>query len=122
VIVENCSRLYDSALRDARYPALFSPDFTAHLLGMFELNCLGITVESPVEDLRDEMRSARKREGGGAEGAATREGFRGAEAVFKMLGSADVPCDVRAPRSALQPTLRIGAAGIVLVVVTVRFP
>jgi hypothetical protein len=95
VIVENCAKLYESCLFDSRFPALFTVDFTASLLGMFELNCLGITVESPVEDLRDEIRTTKKRDGSLGVNAELKEHFRMTEGIFKMLGSTDVPCDVR---------------------------
>ena len=95
VIVENCTKLYVATLYDSRFASLFSVDFAASLLGMFELNCLGITVESPVEDLRDEIRSTKKRDGSLSVNAKLKEHFKSTEAIFKMLGSTDVPVDVR---------------------------
>lgn len=100
VIVENCTQLNDAVMFDPRFPALFTVNFATSILGMFELNCLGVTVESPVEDLRDEMRSTKKRDGSLGVNVQLKEHFRTTEAIFKLLGTTDVPCDVRAARPA----------------------
>lgn len=93
--MENCTRLYVATLYDSRFASLFSVEFSAALLGMFELNCLGVTVESPVEDLRDEIRTTKKRDGSLGVNPELKEHFKTTEAIFKMLGSTDVPVDVR---------------------------
>jgi hypothetical protein len=65
VVVENCVRLYRGSMHDDRVQALLTPTVVSHLLGAFELNCVGITVESPVEDLLEEVKTAVRRAAGG---------------------------------------------------------
>jgi hypothetical protein len=52
-------------MHDDRVQALLTPTVVSHLLGAFELNCVGITVESPVEDLLEEVKTAVRRAAGG---------------------------------------------------------
>eukprot|EP00892_Ulva_mutabilis_P003104 jgi/Ulvmu1/12795/UM097_0022.1 len=92
VVIENCARLYRGCMHDARADALFEPAVASHLLGMFELNCLGITVESPVEDVADEMRAALKRATAGAAPGTVAQ-LRRTKALLGMLGSVDMPCE-----------------------------
>lgn len=81
-------------MHDPRADALFDPMVLSNLLGMFELNCLGVTVESPVEDVVDELRAALKRAAGGTDTVRTAE-LRNAKALLARLGSVDMPCEVR---------------------------
>lgn len=65
VVVENCVRLYRGSMHDARVESLLTHSVVSNLLGAFELNCVGITVESPVEDLQEELKTAARRAAGG---------------------------------------------------------
>lgn len=68
MVVENCVRLYRGSMHDTRVGELLTAEVVSNMLGAFELNCVGITVESPVEDLSDEVRSAQRRAEGGGNG------------------------------------------------------
>lgn len=92
-MIENCTRLYRGCMYDERAEALFEPAVTSHLLGMFELNCLGVTVESPVEDVADELRAALKRAAGAAPSERTVQ-LRHTKALLGLLGTSDMPCEV----------------------------
>lgn len=96
VVIENCVLLNRGCMHEPRAEALFEAAVLSHLLGMFELNCLGITVESPVEDMADELRTALKRAMCGTDSAKTAE-LRNAKALLGMLGSMDMPCEVEPP-------------------------
>lgn len=65
MVVENCVRLYRGSMHDAHVEALLTPGVISSVLGAFELNCVGITVESPVEDLSEEVKVAARRAAGG---------------------------------------------------------
>ena len=93
VVIENCARLYRGCMHDSRAEALFESVVTSNLLGMFELNCLGVTVESPVEDMADELRTALKRAAGGTDSSRTAQ-LRNTKALLGLLGSVDMPCEV----------------------------
>lgn len=93
IVIENCVMLNRGCMHDPRADALFGPMVLSQLLGMFELNCLGVTVESPVEDVADELRAALKRAAGGTDSARTAE-LRNAKALLARLGSVDMPCEV----------------------------
>lgn len=62
-------RLYRGSMHDERVEELLCPDVVSNVLGAFELNCVGITVESPVEDLLEEVKAAARRAAGGGSGA-----------------------------------------------------
>jgi hypothetical protein len=61
VVVSNCAALYRGCMGDSRAGELFQEALVSRVLGAFELNCLGITVESPLEDLQEEVKVARRR-------------------------------------------------------------
>lgn len=123
VIVDNCAALNKGAMRDDRpaFAMLFDPRLVASVLGMFELNALGITVESPVEDLRDELHEDRRRAGGRrhavgneANGVDKRPVAANVAAALQLLrdfSTTDVPCDVRCMHPKLHGLL-ISAKGV----------
>lgn len=96
VVVENCVLLNRGCMHEPRAEALFGAAVLSHLLGMFELNCLGVTVESPVEDMADELRTELKRAARSTDAAKTAE-LRAAKALLGLLGSMDMPCEVEPP-------------------------
>lgn len=55
-------------MHDERVEALVAPTVVSNVLGAFELNCVGITVESPVEDLSEEVKTAARRAAAGGSG------------------------------------------------------
>lgn len=53
-------------MHDDRVDVLHTASIVSNVLGAFELNCVGITVESPVEDLLEEVKVAARRAAGGS--------------------------------------------------------
>jgi len=97
-MVSNVAALLRAALNDARFSALCCHDVVAHLMGVSEFNALSVTVESPLEDYFDELKSK-------ASSAALQQPpsprtaavTAAAQRLFEVYleRDTDVPCDVR---------------------------